>query len=402
MMTKGKTHLTPEDFTNFLSYIPKLKTFSSSHKKTKLNPTQLQLLFKITYYCALRVSEVIKIVKADFDLEKRTLKVQSKISPLIETTIPPIIIGEISSYLQNLNSNQKLFSVSRQAIWGWAKEAGTLAGLQIFKTAKLKSVEGVDTLLFRHSYHLQMLQGGAHPRVVDLKLRAESDVGHYGNFTLEDVKEWEKEHYPEILSKDDIEKYTKWYTENYSLYEKLAETAKQVISNIVDDKGLTYHYIDARAKEVKDFTKKIQQGIYYEPEQMQDLAGVRVICYVKSEVDKVCESIEQNFEIDRTRSLDKARILGSDKMGYQSIHYIAKFPKSRTDLTDYKKFENLYFEIQVRTILQHAWAEIEHDRIYKSSKKMSKNIKRQFNLVSSILESADNEFQRLHELPEIQ
>ena len=61
-----------------------------------------------------------------------------------------------------------------------------------------------------------------------------------------------------------------------------------------------------------------------------------------------------------------------------------------------KSFENMRFEIQVRTILQHAWAEIEHDDLYKNPGQIPSSLRRRFFLVSNVLESADNELNELH------
>jgi archaellum component FlaC len=52
----------------------------------------------------------------------------------------------------------------------------------------------------------------------------------------------------------------------------------------------------------------------------------------------------------------------------------------------------VFFEIQIRTILQHTWAEIEHDKNYKYSGVLPDEIERRLNLLSAVLESADNEF----------
>lgn len=57
------------------------------------------------------------------------------------------------------------------------------------------------------------------------------------------------------------------------------------------------------------------------------------------------------------------------RLGYQSIHYLVKLPDQKTEWAEYKRFEGLIAEIQVRTILQHAWAEMEHDIQYKSADK---------------------------------
>jgi len=67
----------------------------------------------------------------------------------------------------------------------------------------------------------------------------------------------------------------------------------------------------------------------------------------------------------------------------------------RLKLPEYKIFEEKLFEIQIRTILQHAWAEIEHDRNYKFSGKLPDGITRRFKLLAGSLEMSDREFNNI-------
>jgi len=144
-------------------------------------------------------------------------------------------------------------------------------------------------------------------------------------------------------------------------------------------------------------TKKIREGVDYNPKDMEDLAGIRVICYTKSDVNDVCNVIEDTFDVDHKKLIDRSKKLGTTEMGYASFNFVATLSKERVrsaeELTD---FDGKHFEIQVRTVLQHAWAEIEHDDVYKNPEKLSKDIRRRFYLVSSVLESADNELETLH------
>jgi hypothetical protein len=61
-------------------------------------------------------------------------------------------------------------------------------------------------------------------------------------------------------------------------------------------------------------------------------------------------------------------------------------------LTEYRKFNDFKAEIQVRSILQHAWAEIEHDLGYKTKNAIPLQIRRRFSRLAGLLELADDEF----------
>lgn len=81
-----------------------------------------------------------------------------------------------------------------------------------------------------------------------------------------------------------------------------------------------------------------------------------------------------------------------DRFGYLSLHFIARLSDGRVELVEYRRFKGLRFEIQIRSILQHAWAEIEHDLGYKSASGVPAEVRRRFARVSGLLELADSEF----------
>lgn len=194
-------------------------------------------------------------------------------------------------------------------------------------------------------------------------------------------------------SKKSVAEIVTWYSGKRSIYEQLSKKVESIIREIIADEGIPFHEVNSRTKEISSFAKKIEDPKYSDPiTQITDLAGIRIITYVESDSEKVCKVLEANLEIDPENSIDKSKSLGVDKVGYRSIHYVAKLPPDRIKLPEYKKFKGLYFEIQIRTILQHAWAEIEHDKNYKFSGELPVHLKRRFKVLAGVLELADREF----------
>jgi len=192
------------------------------------------------------------------------------------------------------------------------------------------------------------------------------------------------------LSKEEA---VQWYAQNRGVYKKLSQKIHNIIFELIEGSNITIHVITDRAKEVDSFKNKIEDPKYDDPlNQITDLAGIRIIAYVEDDLKPICKIIEDAFDIDTVNSTDKSDELGTDKVGYKSIHYIAKLKSDRLNLPEYKKFKNLKFEIQVRTILQHAWAEIEHDRNYKFNGVLPTEIKRRFKILAGCLELMDREF----------
>jgi putative GTP pyrophosphokinase len=130
--------------------------------------------------------------------------------------------------------------------------------------------------------------------------------------------------------------------------------------------------------------------------QITDLAGVRIITYLPSTVEEVNRLISDEFEI--VELSDKGKVLiEEERFGYQSVHYLVRLRPERARLAEYERFTKSIAEIQVRTILQHAWAEIEHNIQYKSSAAIPLEIRRRFMAVAGVLEIADREFQTIQD-----
>jgi tetratricopeptide (TPR) repeat protein len=127
---------------------------------------------------------------------------------------------------------------------------------------------------------------------------------------------------------------------------------------------------------------------------MTDLAGVRVIVFVRDSVDEVCQMIAEVLDVLEIEDVGD-RVYNLGKFGYQSKHLLIKLGADRQSLVENSDFQNLVCEIQVRTLLQHAWAEMEHDIQYKSDQEIPLDLKKRFSALAGLLELADREFQSI-------
>lgn len=187
------------------------------------------------------------------------------------------------------------------------------------------------------------------------------------------------------------------FTSEADTYARMSGAVAHLLSQIISSDHLTVHSITHRCKEIASLSKKLArpEKNYQSLAEITDLAGIRVTTYFPKDVDRVARLIEQEFQIDKNNTIDKRIALDPDKFGYQSLHYIAQLKISRSALIEYKSYEGKKFEIQVRSILQHAWAEIEHDLGYKSATGIPKEIRRRFARIAGLLEIADDEFEAL-------
>lgn len=199
----------------------------------------------------------------------------------------------------------------------------------------------------------------------------------------------------EIKSKED---HGLWYDNNIDPYKGLAEIIAVTLKNSLISQKISFVDVPYRPKTKKSFLKKIEDKLTekdYSPESMTDLAGIRIITLIESDVQKVCDLVSKMFNVHQADSVNKSEKLGEEKVGYRSVHFVCDVGEEREKLPEFSAYKGLCFEIQVRTALEHAWAEIEHDRGYKLGGKLPSHLNRRFKLLSGLLESADLEFNRL-------
>ncbi len=164
--------------------------------------------------------------------------------------------------------------------------------------------------------------------------------------------------------------------------------------------------METRTKKVKSFAEKAvepseanaNEPKYPKPmENITDLAGIRIITFFPQTVDELDKVIRDEFEV--LEKDDKAKTLEQeDRIGYQSIHYLIQLKETRACLPEYSQFASLTAELQVRTIMQHAWAEIEHDIQYKAVDARTVNIRKRFTALAGLLEIVDREFQTIQDI----
>lgn len=183
------------------------------------------------------------------------------------------------------------------------------------------------------------------------------------------------------------------YSRDRPRYERFCEEVADLISKLLKKEDLSVHTISKRCKTVDSLRGKVERKQTYGLlEDVTDLVGIRVITYYSADVDKIAELIRSEFDIDWAQSVDKRATIDPDQFGYLSLHYVASLNSERSALREYEAYADLKFEIQMRSILQHAWAEIEHDSGYKSAFEVPRNVRRAFSRLAGLLELADEEF----------
>jgi GTP pyrophosphokinase len=185
------------------------------------------------------------------------------------------------------------------------------------------------------------------------------------------------------------------YDQKLSIFSKFTATIQQLVSETLKENGATAHSLTFRVKSRASLLKKLDKpdAEYRSLEDVTDICGIRVITYFSDEVDRVASLLGRKFQIDMEHSIDKRAQLDPDRFGYLSFHYVVSLPESRDVPDEYHHHPKLKAEIQIRSILQHTWAAIEHDLGYKTTIGIPRDIRRRFSRLAGILELADEEFQ---------
>ncbi|MFZ0479155.1 MAG: RelA/SpoT domain-containing protein [Terriglobales bacterium] len=170
----------------------------------------------------------------------------------------------------------------------------------------------------------------------------------------------------------DLETYTQSKRPDYAaLADMVATILQAAIGGYA--RPLRLQQIQKRAKEPDKLRKKLENrgilGTGTLEVDIKDLAGCRLIFYTNSDVSQFLQSgiIQDNFEVDWDRTKIHHPVPGqtAPENLFISNNYVLKLKTDRTALPEYARFDGLWCEVQVQTILNHAWSEMEHDIIYK-------------------------------------
>lgn len=184
------------------------------------------------------------------------------------------------------------------------------------------------------------------------------------------------------------------YCADYERYRSAAEEAGLRVTRALAGQVHGLHTIVPRAKEPGSLLDKLRRKEYPDPEKgLKDLVGVRVVTYYPDDAARAAALLKDCFEIDEDESFDRLDQLEPTVFGYRSIHLVARLPPSQVDVS--KHLRDLWFEIQVRGLLQHAWATVDQEVRYKSGVEFPDLVTRRFAAIAGTLETLDREFMAL-------
>lgn len=187
------------------------------------------------------------------------------------------------------------------------------------------------------------------------------------------------------------------YRDLARVYARMDEILPDMLRRFFAGAGIVPAAVEHRIKEEASLAGKLAlKGHKYDSiYDLTDIVGLRVITFYVDDVDKVASAVERLFEIDWENSTDKRRLHEIDSFGYLSLHYICRLPAQACPDGDFPEIPNIRFEVQMRTVLQHAWANMNHDTGYKSGVEIPREYLRNLSRLAGMLELVDDEFSRI-------
>ncbi len=187
----------------------------------------------------------------------------------------------------------------------------------------------------------------------------------------------------------------------------LIEAGRQfaaLVTSILDEAGINYLSVTGRTKGVQSFAKKAARMVDGRPfftdpmREITDQIGVRVITYVHSDVSAVADLLSDQVVVKEDRDMGQ-ETASEGRFGYASRHLLIELDAARESDRALAALRGRVAQVQVRTVLQHAWAEFEHDIRYKGDVPVehARDLDRRFTLAAGLLELADQEFSTIRE-----
>jgi putative GTP pyrophosphokinase len=193
----------------------------------------------------------------------------------------------------------------------------------------------------------------------------------------------------------DLSEFRAYLEKDRPAFERWGEFVLSRTMERIAGKSVSVQIATQRVKDVASALGKVARKGYSNPQvDMTDLVGVRIVVLLSHDLKTIADEIEAENVWSASRDRDPNSEISSDpeRFGYQSMHFVVR---AKEDMS----FDNGVWvkahtpcEVQVRTLLQHAYAEVVHDHIYKSAWKPPAKAARFVASSAALIETSDHLF----------
>lgn len=190
------------------------------------------------------------------------------------------------------------------------------------------------------------------------------------------------------------------YVEKLSLYEEYTSRIRNLVQDLVEREDIEICSIEGWAKEPVEVVRYLSaQGDSgaLDLDRIADLVTVRVLLRFPEDVYKVEEIVCSEFDVDLEHSIPSSGLEDPFRFGYPAVVYSLSLSESRSSLREWRKYLGLGFRLELRTVLQEAWATISPRVNLNVDSVSEKKLKRKLVRLAALLEEADEGFLSLWE-----
>lgn len=191
-----------------------------------------------------------------------------------------------------------------------------------------------------------------------------------------------------------IAAFTDWLSDSKPALEAWGKHVVNSMLELALSAGVSTQMSSYRPKDINSAIGKIARKGYKNPAvEMTDLVGARVVVLLSKDLralaQLLADSEEWDIQLARDPELEVAQ--NPEKFDYQSLHYELRTKSDRL-INGVNVPKGLCCELQLRTLMQHAYAEVVHDSIYKSSWPAPVKARRYIASSAALIDTADHLF----------
>ncbi|WP_460050808.1 tetratricopeptide repeat protein [Spirochaeta dissipatitropha] len=192
--------------------------------------------------------------------------------------------------------------------------------------------------------------------------------------------------------------FMQWYQRQHDSLEACVFDLQRKLRTVIRQHDL-HPTIKYRVKTFHSYFEKLQRrarqcGLEEGNVEINDVLGMRIICPFIEDLHEVEKILQNNYEVLEVER--KGSEYSFQEFGYESTHYLLWVPQQMAE--EYDLEPDMLFEVQLRTILQDAWAEVEHELIYKADfTPFDLPLKRKLAALNANLSLADIIFQEIRD-----
>lgn len=179
------------------------------------------------------------------------------------------------------------------------------------------------------------------------------------------------------------------YEDLKDLYTDFSMVIRTIIENILYTNDINYQVVTNRTKNDESLKRKVKEITdIHSVRDIDDLAGCRIIFYTNKDTQRIVGYLCEEFDVV------KENLKYSEK-SYNALHLVVRLKEDRLKLCEYEMFDGLKCEIQLTTVLFHAWSELAHDLIYKPKEDLSKFDEHAFDSIEARFRKTMGELKRV-------